>query len=136
MLGALGYWWLLLAEPLAARTLWLGSPSPLPARTAWEGSVTVTAVHVLGPLLSLGTLLGALLWAAGALVLPALVRGSSAILDAFAVALWSAALVLAAPALDAGLLAHGAAASGRGAVLGAVLGALLALAARALRGPV
>src|SRR6185312_11983813 len=26
-LGALGYWWLLLAEPLAGRTLWLGSPS-------------------------------------------------------------------------------------------------------------
>jgi hypothetical protein len=136
LLGALGYWWLLLAEPLASRTLWLGSPSPLPARASWEGSVTVTAVHVLGPLLSLGALLGALLWAAAAIALPALVRGRSAILDAAAAALWSTALVLGAPALDAGLAAHGSAPAGRGAVLGAVLGGLLALAARALRGPV
>jgi eukaryotic-like serine/threonine-protein kinase len=135
VLGALGYWWLVLAEPLVGRTLWRGSPSPLPARSAWEGSLSVSALHLLGPLLSLGTLLGALLWAAGALVLPVLVRGSSAVLDAAAVALWSAALVLAAPALDSGLAAHGGGA-GRGAVLGAILGALLALAVRALRGPV
>jgi hypothetical protein len=49
---------------------------------------------------------------------------------------WSAGLVAAAPALDSGTLLGGAHAGGRGAILGAVFGALLAVAARALRGPV
>ena len=43
----------------SAGRLWLGSPGHLPARSAWEGSVQTTAVHVIGPLLSLGVLLGA-----------------------------------------------------------------------------
>jgi hypothetical protein len=136
LLGALGYWWLLLAEPLVGRRLWLGMPAPAPARGAWEGSLSITAAHVIAPLLALGVLLGALLWAAAALVLPLLVRGRSAVLDLCAAAALSTALVLGAPALDSGLAAHGAQAAGRGAVLGAVLGGMLAVAARALRGPV
>jgi hypothetical protein len=81
----------------------------------------------------MGVLLGALLWALAATVLPWIVRGSSAALDIVAATVWSAALVSAAPMLDAGLSAH---ASPRGAVLGGVLGGILAVAARALRGPV
>jgi eukaryotic-like serine/threonine-protein kinase len=134
-LGALGYWWLTLAEPLLARRLWLGPPAGGPSRAAWEGSPTLAADHVVGPLLALGSLLGALLWAAAALALPLIVRGRSAARDLLAAVVWSSVLVAFAPALDAGL-ATGAHAAGRGAVLGAVLGALLALGARALRGPV
>ena len=63
-------------------------------------------------------------------------RGRSAALDVVAVTVWSAALAAAAPALDAGLTAHAAHPSPRGAVLGAILGGVLAVAARALRGPV
>jgi hypothetical protein len=136
LLGALGYWWLLLAEPLAGRRLWLGIPAPAPARAAWEGSFSVTAAHVIAPLLALGVLLGALLWAGAAVVLPLLVRGRNAVLDLLAAAVLSTALVLCAPALDAGLAARAAQPAGRGAILGAVLGGLLAVAARALRGPV
>jgi hypothetical protein len=136
LLGALGYWWLVLAEPLASRRLWLGMPAPAPARTAWEGSFSIAAVHVIAPLLALGVLLGALLWAAAATVMPLLVRGRNAVLDLFAAATLSSALVLCAPPLDSGLAAHGAQAGGRGAVLGAVLGGIIAVAARALRGPV
>jgi hypothetical protein len=136
LLGALGYWWLLLAESLAGRRLWLGMPAPAPARAAWEGSLSITAAHVIAPLLALGVLLGALLWGAAALALPLLVRGRNAVLDLCAAAALSTALVLAAPALDSGLSAHSAQAAGRGAVLGAVLGGMLAVAARALRGPV
>ena len=134
-LGALGYWWLMLAEPLLDRRLWLGPPAHLPPRHAWESSLSSTATHVVGPLLSTGVLLGAALWAVGALVLPWVVRGAHAALDAVVAAVWAAALCAVAPRLDSGLAAatHP---SPRGAVLGAVLGALLAIGARALRGPV
>jgi hypothetical protein len=91
---------------------------------------------VIAPLLGLGVLLGALLWALGAAALPLIVRGRSAALDIVAVTVWSAALVAFAPVVDAGLSAHAAHPSPRGAVLGAILGALVAVAARALRGPV
>jgi eukaryotic-like serine/threonine-protein kinase len=134
--GALGYWWLVLAEPLLGRRLWLGMPASAPARGAWEGSISITGAHVIAPLLTLGVLLGALLWAGAAVVLPLLVRGRNAVLDLLAAALFSTALVLCAPALDAGLAAHAAQPAGRGAILGALLGGMLAVAARALRGPV
>jgi hypothetical protein len=101
----------------------------------WEGSLGSAAVHVVGPMLSLGVLLGAGLWATGSMVLPWIVRGRSAALDVVAATTWSAAIAAATPALDAGLSAH-AHPSPRGAVLGAVLGGALAVAARALRGPV
>ena len=141
-LGALGYWWLLLAEPLFGRRLWLGAPAGaggaggFPIKSAWEGSLATSAVHVIGPMLSLGTLLGAALWAAGALTLPWLVRGRSAALDVVAATTWTAAIAATAPLFDAGLSAHAAHPSPHGLVLGAVLGGMLAVAARALRGPV
>jgi serine/threonine protein kinase len=135
VLGALGYWWTVLAEPLLARRLWLGAPAGTPSRHVWESSISSTASHVLGPMLSTGVLLGALLWGAGALLLPWLVRGAHAALDVVAVGIWSAALVLAAPVLDAGLSGAAAHPAPRGAVLGAIVGAMLAVGARALRGP-
>jgi len=136
-LGALGYWWMTLAEPLAGRHLWLGPSPGTPARAVWEGSLSSAAVHVIGPMLSLGLLLGAALWAVGSALLPWIVRGRSAALDVVAATSWSAAIVAAAPALDSGLSAEaGGHPDPRGAVLGAVLGGLLAVAARALRGPV
>jgi hypothetical protein len=135
-LGALGYWWLALAEPLLARRLWLGPPHGLPARAAWEGSLHDAAVHAVGPLLSSGVLLGAALWAAAAVVLPWIVRGGSAAVDVVAATMWSAGLAAATPALAAGLPAHAVSGSPRGAVAGAVLGGVIAVAARALRGPV
>jgi serine/threonine protein kinase len=134
--AALGYWWLTLAGPLLSRHLWLGEPAGMPARAVWERSLDSAATHVLAPALTLGVLLGATLWAAGAIVLPFIVRGRSAALDVVAATVWSAAIVSAAPALDGGLTVAGAHPGPRGAVLGAVFGGLLAVAARALRGPV
>jgi eukaryotic-like serine/threonine-protein kinase len=134
-LGAVGYWWLTLAEPLTGRRLWLGQSSGATPLMTWEGSLS-GAVHVLGPLLGLGVLLGAALWASGAIVLPWIVRGRSAALDVVAATTWSAALAAAAPMLDSGLSAHAAHPSPRGAVLGAILGGAIAVAARALRGPI
>ncbi len=121
LLGAFGYWWLRLAE------LPLG------------GSVASTA-HVLAHLLSVALLLGAALWALAAAVLPWVVRGRSAMLDAIAAILWAVALVAGRAgiqALDRGLPVAGATLpSPHGVILSASLGALLAVAARALRGPV
>ena len=130
--GALGYWWLALACPLFARNLWFAPAAGTPPRARWEGSVTLTATHVLAPALVLTVLIGAVLWALAALVLPWIIRGRSAAVDVVAVAAWAAALALAERALISG----GAGAEPRGALLGAVLGAVLAIAARALRGPV
>ncbi len=141
MLGALGYVWLILAAPLlaggsAGTRLWLAAPPGMPARAVWEGSLDSAAAHVVGPALTTGLLLGAVLWAAGAAVLPWIVRGSSAALDTVAAVVWSAALIAATPYFDAGLSAGGTLAQPRGAVLGAVLAAAIAIAASALRGPV
>ncbi len=140
-LGALGYWWLALAEPLFGRgtgttRLWLGAPVVAPPRAVWEGSLDSAATHVIGPTLTTGLLFGAVLWAAAAAVLPLIVRGSSAILDTFAAVAWSTALLAATPYLDAGLSAGAVLPQPRGAVLGAIAGAAVAIAARALRGPV
>jgi serine/threonine protein kinase len=135
VLGALGYWWTALAEPLLARRLWLGAPAGTPSRDVWEPSISSAASHVLGPMLSTGVLLGALLWGVGALLLPWLVRGVHAAVDVVAVGIWSVALVLAAPVLDSGLSGAAVHPTPRGAVLGALAGALLAVGTRALRGP-
>jgi hypothetical protein len=133
--AALGYWWLTLAEPLTGRRLWLGQPPGTPARGVWEGSLG-SAAHLLGSLLVPGVLLGALLWAAGAVVLPWIVRGGSAALDVIAATTWAAGLAAAAPMLDSGLSGHASHPSPHGLVLGAVLGGAIAVAARALRGPI
>jgi hypothetical protein len=134
--AAVGYWWLVLAEPLLARRLWLGPSGHTPARAAWEGSLNTAAVHAIGPLLSLGVLLGAALWAGGAVLLPVLVRGRNAALDLVAATVWSTVLAVAAPMLDASVQGHTVQASPHGAIVGAVLGGALVVAARALRGPV
>ena len=141
MLGALGYVWLILAGPLLAggypgARLWLGPPAGMPPRAVWEGSLDSAATHVIVPALSAGLLFGSILWAAGAALLPWIVRGSSATLDTVAAIVWSTALIAATPYFDAGLSVGAVVPQPRGAILGAVLAAAIAIAASALRGPV
>ena len=135
-LAALGYWWLVLAAPLLDRNLWLGVPAGTPSRAVWEGSLSSAATHVLGPALSLSVLAGAGIWALAAALLPWVVRGRSATLDVVGAAAWSTALLLAFSPRHLGPSAHFVSATPRGAVLGGLLGATLAVTARALRGPV
>jgi hypothetical protein len=153
LLGALGYWWLTLAGPFLdapGRRLWLGLPSAASVpgrldeagwhryRALWEGSLAGAANHALVPVLGLGLLLGAALWALAAVLLPWVVRGRSVLPDALGAIAWAVALAASSPLLDSG--ADGGAGIGggepspRGVILGAALGALLAVAARALRG--
>jgi serine/threonine protein kinase len=135
-LAALGFWWLALAEPLLVRHLWLGPSAGLPLRGVWEASFTKAAAHVVGATLTLELLLGAAVWALAAMILPWIVRGRSAALDVAAAVAWTVALLASVPLLDRALLAQTSQPSPRGALLGAVLGCMLAVCARALRGPV
>jgi hypothetical protein len=110
-LGAAGFWWLVTAQALRA-----GEPA-------------------LAPLLTLGVLAGALLWALAAVLLPQVVRGASLLAAAVGAAAWATALVLAG-----GALAHApgyaiALSEPPGAVAGAGLAAALAVAARTRPAP-
>jgi eukaryotic-like serine/threonine-protein kinase len=136
-LGALGFWTLALAEPVARETLYYGSAQGTAAGGAsgsWEGSISDTATHVLRPLLDSGVLACAGLWALAAAVLPWLVRGRSAALDLVAATLWAAGLAAGAGAighaLGPGVVARP---DPRGAALGAAAAVLIAVAARAVR---
>ncbi len=104
-LGLLGYWWLALTETLTGATLFFG-----PA-----------------PLLGSGILLGALVWAAFAVLLPLLVRGRRAALDVVGASAWGGALGSACQVAGESV----ALPDPRGAAFGAALGAALAVAARA-----
>ncbi|MGH2900293.1 MAG: hypothetical protein ACRDMZ_16585, partial [Solirubrobacteraceae bacterium] len=69
------------------------------------------------------------LWALAAILLPLLVRGRSAALDIVGVAGWAAALAAGTQALSEALVLD----PPRGLVVGAVAGAVFAVAARAVR---
>jgi hypothetical protein len=112
-LGALGAWWLLLAEALVHRRLVLGAPQSAGAG-GWDA---VTAVAT-SPAIALAGV-----WAAAAVLLPLLVRGRLIVVDVVAATAWAAGLAAATQG------ALGAAP--RGLVLGAIASAALAIAVRA-----
>ena len=129
-LGALGGWWVGVAETLTDDRLVLGAPREVLGRAAWEGSAFEASQHALWPLVAGGGLGLAALWALGAVLLPVLVRGRSAALDLVGVAAWAGALAAATQALSDALVLE----APRGLVAGALAGAVIAVAARAARG--
>ena len=137
-LGALGAWWLLLAEPAASRVLALGVAPGTAPRPAWEGSAARAAGDALAPLVSGGGLVLAAVWALGAVALPWLVRGRSGPIDIVAATAWSAGVAATAQAAwsaQAQIGAVSAPSGPDGLVGGAVLAGVLAVAARAAAGP-
>ena len=131
-LGALGGWWLVLAEALTGDRLVFGAPRDVLARGAWEGSAFEATQHALAPLVAGGGLALAALWAAG--------RGAAA--GVRARALGGARprrrrrVGRRAGRRHAGRV-RGARARPRraGSSLGALLGAVIAVAARAIDAP-
>ena len=128
-LGGLGGWWLALGELLASDRLVYGAAPEVLPRPAWEGSALDAVQHALWPALAGGALGLVALWALAAVLLPVLVRGRSAALDIVAVSGWAAALAAATQALSEALVLD----PPRGLVAGALLGAVVAVGARAVR---
>jgi eukaryotic-like serine/threonine-protein kinase len=125
-LGAAGWMWLALVSPIAGRGLYLNWLPATPA-TGWEDSVRAGAQQVLNPLLSSGVLAPAAVWAVGAAVLPWLVRGRSLVLDVTMAVIWSATVVSASTAVLSAVHGSHGTPTAPAAVLGAVVGAALAL---------
>jgi hypothetical protein len=121
-LGALGGWWLVLAEVLAGDRLAQGPP---PDAGEWQRAAGRTVEDVVVPIVTQGALLVAALWAVAALVLPFLVRGRVFAVDLVGATVWAAALGSATQAVAPDM---------RGLVAGAVAAGGLAVAARASRG--
>jgi hypothetical protein len=86
-------------------------------------------------MLTFELLIGAAVWALAAAILPWIVRGRSAALDVAAAVAWTVGLLVAVPLLERALLSHAHQPTPRGALLGALLGCVLAVCSRALRGP-
>jgi hypothetical protein len=119
-LGALGAWWLALAEVLTGDRLAFGAPP----------GAALDAKH-LDPLLTSGALALAGLWAVAALALPVVVRGRALAADVVGATAWAAALGSASQAV-AGTLSWQP--TMRGLVAGAVVAGGLAVAFAASRG--
>lgn len=132
-LGALGFWTLVLVEPVVYATFFYGCARGTLPPGAWEGSVADAWRSAIEPLLRSGALACAALWAAGALVLPWLVRGRSAALDLVAATVWAAGLAAGAAAIGHALNGKVPSPDPRGAAFGAAIAVLLAVAARGAR---
>jgi len=128
-LGALGAWWLVLADALLSQRLYLGRPPGASPIADWSGSVLDAALQAVWPAARGGLALAAV-WSLAAVALPWLVRGRSLAGDLLAAALWATALASGAAAA-ASLQAVGAAGMPpRGWVAGALAAGALALALR------
>jgi eukaryotic-like serine/threonine-protein kinase len=114
-LGAIGLWWLLLAEPLLARDLAFGAP---------HGDV--------GTAVSSGALLLAPVWAVAALILPWVVAGRALVVDLVGAAVWATGLAVGTAAVADGV----GLAKPRGLAAGALLAGALALIAAQARNTV
>ena len=119
-LGALGCWWLALAEVLTGDRLALGVPP----------GAALDASH-LDPLLTSGALALAALWAVAAAALPVLVRGRVFAADVIGATAWAATLGSATQAVADTLSWQP---TMRGLVAGAVVSGGLAVAFAASRG--
>ncbi len=125
-LGALGAWWLLLAEPAAAKTLLLGPAQGVSGGTSVQEAISI-AVGSVGTTVASGLplLMGA--WALAAVVLPWLVRGWSLALDVVLAAAWAAALAAATAGIATLLADRLPVAEPRGLVAGTVVAGIAAV---------
>jgi hypothetical protein len=110
--GALGAWWLLLAEAATGRHLLLGAP----ADAVGGGTDAIASVAISPAIALLGV------WAAAAAVLPYLVRGRLLVADIGLATVWAAGLAAATQAAIGG--------TPRGLIAGAFAAAAVAVIAR------
>ncbi len=125
-LGALGAWWVALAEPLSGRELYLGQAATIAPSVAWIQSPRSTAVDALAPLATSGALAGAVLWALAAVALPWALRTRSTAVLVIGVLTWAAVLVVGSEILGGVLQGTVSRGDPRGALAGAAAGGLAA----------
>jgi hypothetical protein len=125
-LAALGAWWIVLAEPLAGRDLFLGRASGTGAPAAWAGSAQDAFRDALVPLGGSGAIVMLAVWAVAAVALPYALRGRTPLPVVLGALAWAAALVVGTGLLAGALRGALAHPDARGAVTGALAGAALA----------
>lgn len=129
-LGALGFLWVGLAEAAIRHPLLFGLAEGQQERERWMHDGWRALMHGVFPLLESPLLLCAAAWAAFAAVLPLFVRGQRLAVDLMGAALWATGLAAAVTGV-ARLADPGA--HPRGALLGAALAALIAVACGGVR---
>ena len=127
--AAAGFLWLLIAEVITGHDLLFGVPSGVDPRAAWETSLSNGASDALFPAVGSAAILPIVVWAAFAALLPVLVRGRALILDIAGAAIWAAGLIAAHSALGQLIAPDVPLDTARGAILGGVLAAVLAVTA-------
>jgi len=123
--GAIGAWQIGCAELLVGRSLLSDGPGA-GSEALWRDNPQLAFDDAVIPLVSGSTLAVAGVWAVAAVVLPLIVRGRSAVIDALAAAGWALATGFATAAVSGGVA--------RGALAGALAGAALVVATRGWRG--
>jgi hypothetical protein len=131
-LGAIGWVWLAIVSAIADTDLYARRPTGTPPSSVWMASPEQAVSHVLAPMLTVGLLAAAVIWAAAALVLPAITRRRSTVAVLVLVIVWSATVVSATATVLALNHPRGAGMPAT-AVLGAVVSAVVALAPVAAR---
>jgi len=131
-LAAAGFAWLVLAEVLTGDALLFGVADGTAARSEWEGSLRDAAGDAIYPLLSSPATAPVLIWVALAAVFPLAVRGRSLVLDVLGAGAWAAALVTAHAAASDLVASSVELDQARGAVGGAILAAVVGVAAAAV----
>jgi hypothetical protein len=132
VLGITGWVWLVVASALADADLYARRPAATPPASAWMPSLQQAVDRVLGPLASTEFVLCALVWGVAAVVLPLLVARRRFPVALVLVTVWSA-MVVSAIATFLGVNHSRGAGMPATAVLGAIAGAIVALAPAALR---
>ncbi len=132
-LAALGGWWIVLAEPLAGRDLFLGRAAGTGAPAAWADSPSEAVRDALVPLAGSGALVMLALWAAAAVALPHALRGRSPLAVTLGALAWAVALVVGTGLVAGALRGAVAHSDARGALTGALAGAALAAGLSLLR---
>ncbi len=127
-LGATGWIWIVLAGPLSGTSAYLSRLANVPDLHIWSASLSQTVSVVFRPIVTSGALAAAPVWALAAVTLPWLVRNRSLTLDTVFVVVWSATLVSATGAAISIVHAGTAQPTEQTALVGALAGALIALA--------
>jgi tRNA A-37 threonylcarbamoyl transferase component Bud32 len=129
-LGALGWYWIALAEAAIRAPLLFGLAAGQRPRRFWLHDGWHALAHGVAPVFEAPTVLAALAFATAAAVLPLLVRGLRLPLDLIAAGVWAGALYAAVVGIEK---LAGPGVDVRGAAAGAALAAVIAVTAAAVR---